>query len=258
MRFGFWLAVVLILALGAGCAPREAFFKPEGKRAVGRDGFVGAAYRVPPGGNREAEAVAAVSPMKRVQRKSGGEKRDFWQFATVIEFRNKRRGAITFLPESIKLESKDFGKAVPILISRTGKPGKLSGPVEIRHWYRASVIARWHLAAGAEKLTAPLTLHWEYRYGGRSYPQKTVFKVTDSKLAERSLAGDPTGMTTDVDYSSSSGVPFLMNVPFIGALFRSGTTVRSRTARTFGTDIKARGAWWPLEMNVDRARARAQ
>ena len=93
-----------------------------------------------------------------------------------------------------------------------------------------------------------MKLHWEYRYGGKLYQQETIFQVTDSKLAERSLAGDPTGMTTDLDYQSASGVPFLMNVPFLGALFRSGTTVRSRTTRTFGTDISARGAWWPLEM----------
>ncbi len=102
MRFGSWLGIVPVLALAAtGCAPREAFFRPAGRRAVGRDGYVGAAYRVPPGADREAEAVAAVSPLVRKRRKIGGEKKDFWQFATVIEFRNKRKGAITFLPKSV-------------------------------------------------------------------------------------------------------------------------------------------------------------
>ncbi len=248
MRTRMILGAALLALLAAGCAPREAFFRPEGKKAVGRDGFVGAAYRVPPGGDREAEAVAALSPLQRARCKLDGEKRDFWEFATVIEFRNKRKGTITFLPKSIRIESKDFGRAAPRLVTRTGKPGKIDSPIQIRHWHRASFIARWSLISGREQPASPVALHWAYLYGGRSYSQKTVFSVTDSKLAERSLAGDPMGMTTDVDHSSSSGVPFLMNVPFVGALFRSSTTVRSRTTRTFGTDIKARGTWWPLEM----------
>jgi len=241
-------AMVLLLLAATGCAPREAFFRPRGRRAVGRDGYVGTAYRVPPGANREAEAVAALSPLKRVRRKLDGEKRDFWEFATVIEFRNKRKGAITFLPESIRIESQDFGGAAPRLVTRTGSPGRLEAPVQIRHWHRAGFVARWSLITGRRKPTFPMTLHWEYLYGGRKYPQKTVFRATDSALAERSLAGDPLGMTTDADYQGSSGVPLLMNVPFVGALFRSSSTVRSRTVRTFGTDIGARGTWWPLEM----------
>jgi len=86
-----------------------------------------------------------------------------------------------------------------------------------------------------------------YRYGGEEYARKTAFALTDSRLAERSLAGDPVGMTTDVNYRGESGVPFLMNVPFVGALFRSGATVRSRSMTSFGAPPLGSGTWWPLE-----------
>jgi hypothetical protein len=238
---------ILAGGLVAGCAPREAFFRPSGRRAVGRDGYVGTSYRVPPGGSREAEAVAALSPLIRERIKIDGEKKDLWNLAAVIEFRNKRREAITFLPGSVRLVSGDFGERRPDLVTRTGETKALSGPVRIPHWHRASFQARWRLPAGKEAPKKPLSLLWDYRYGGRSYPQKTPFGPADSKLAERSLAGDPTGLVTDVDYHGSGGVPFLMNVPFLGAFFRSDTVVRSRSKESFGTGLSARGTWWPLE-----------
>ncbi|MHC4914650.1 MAG: hypothetical protein ACYTGB_04080 [Planctomycetota bacterium] len=245
MRSG--TAVLLgLLAAAAGCAPREAFFRPADRRAVGRDGYVGAAYRVPPGGNRDAEAVAALGPLRYVGRTATGPRLSVWRLCAVIEFRNKRKGAIAFLPASVQLASKEFTERKPIAVTRARGSEKLSAPVEIPHWHRACFRAAWELRTG-EPPPQRMLLLWEYRYGGKAYAQKTAFALTDSRLAERSLAGDPVGMTTDVDYRSESGVPFLMSVPFVGALFRSGTTVRSRSTRSFGTAPPGSGTWWPLE-----------
>jgi hypothetical protein len=147
----------------------------------------------------------------------------------------------------VRLWSRDFGEQRPLKVSRTGRGESLSGPVRIGHWRRASFRASWRVPAKKQAPKHQLVLRWEYRYDGERYPQETAMRPTDSRLAERSLVGDPTGMTTDVDYHSESGVPFLMNIPFLGVFFRSGTTVRSRTTTGFDTGISARGTWWPLE-----------
>jgi hypothetical protein len=246
MRFSKTVLPGLLAAAAAGCAPREAFFRPAEGRAVGRDGYVGVACRVPPGGNRDAEAVAALSPLRYVGRTASGPKLSVWRLDAVIEFRNKRKQAITFLPGSVELASRDFAERKPLAITRARRSEKLSAPVEVPHWHRACFRAAWELRSGGPPPQSMLLL-WRYRYGGEEYARKTAFALTDSRLAERSLAGDPVGMTTDVNYRGESGVPFLMNVPFVGALFRSGATVRSRSMTSFGAPPLGSGTWWPLE-----------
>jgi hypothetical protein len=240
--------LVPVLALAAGCAPREAFFRPADRRAVGRDGYVGAAWRVPPeAADSQAQAVAALSPLIRERGPAGGESRAVWRLAAVIEFRNKRAEPIVFLPESVTLVTPEHGERRPLAVTRAGRAEELTGSVRIPHWHRACFQAHWLLPADDGAPAGPLELRWTYDYAGRRHPQRTAFAATDSRLAERSLAGDPTGMVTETRAHSSSGVPFLMHLPFVGVLFRTDASVRSRSSTTFGTSIGSRGTWWPLE-----------
>ena len=235
------LVLLLLAAPLAGCAPRRAYYRPAGRLAVGRDGYVGAYYRVPPGArDRGAGAVAALSPMVRSERDASKA-----EVAALIDFRNKRKGTVTFLPGSLKLRpgvSKPYG---PAAVVRGKRPAKKEEGIP--HWHRAAFLARFDLPV-ADLAEKSWTLTWEYRYAGRHYVEKTRFTATDSRLAERSLSGLPRGLAAGGSYSRSSGVPFLMNIPFAGALFRDDVRVESRAA----VDVRpgagsARGAWWPLE-----------
>ena len=241
------LYVLLLSGIAfAGCAPRQAYYRPEGRRALGRDGFVGAYYRVPPGAaDRGAGAVAALSPMARS--KSDKNKAEI---LALIDFRNKRKGAVVFLPGSVQLRPGRSKPYRPTWVARGKRPARKEEGIP--YWHRASFTARFDLPV-ADMAEQAWTLSWSYRYAGKAYAQQTRFTATDSRLAERSLSGVPDGLVTDASYSSSSGVPFLMNIPFVGALFRGGTTGGSRTVTTVGPGgTTARGTWWPLEPEGSR------
>ena len=240
-------AAALLLALAAGCAPHQAFYRPEGARAVGRDGYVGAACRLPPGApDREAEAVTALAPATAERAPDGGL---VWRLTALIELRNKRQEAVVFLPDSVRLAAADGPGRAPDRLTRTGRAEALSAPVEVPHWHQASFQAAWLLPGeeGRQPPRPPLRLSWEYRYGGATHRQELAYAGANSELARRSLSGDPEGLVTETSFRSASGVPFLMNVPFVGALFRSGTEVRSSSRTTFGTAPSSGGTWWPLE-----------
>ncbi len=244
------LQAVLVLGIAfAGCAPREAYYRPADRRALGRDGYVGAHYRVPPGArDRGAGAVVALGPLVRSDRDANKA-----EITALLDFRNKGKKTITLLPGSLRLSSEGLGSRKPVAVSKNGRPA--DGPVEIRYWHRASIAARFSLPAEEALAEKVWTLHWEYRYAGKSYPQKTRFTATDSQLAQRSLSGAPDGLVTGTSYSSSSGVPFLMNIPFVGGLFRGSSEVRSSTVTTVGlggSRGSARGTWWPLEPERSR------
>ncbi len=241
------LYVLLLSGIAfAGCAPREAYYRPADRRALGRDGFVGAHYRVPPGAaDGGAGAVAALSPLARS--KSDANKAGI---TALIDFRNKRKAAVVFLPGSVTLRPGASKPYRPTSIIRGKRPARKEE--SIPYWHRASFTARFELPVAGMAEQA-WTLSWKYRCAGKSYVQQTRFTATDSKLAERSLSGVPDGLVTDAGYSGASGVPFLMNIPFVGALFRSGTTGGSRTVTTVGPGgATARGTWWPLEPERSR------
>ncbi len=246
------LHIVLLLGVAfAGCAPRAAYYRPADRRALGRDGLVGTYYRVPAGArDNQAGAVVALAPLVWEPFKSN--KHGYWKLGAMIEFRNKRKASIIFLPKSVKLSWKDFGEIEQWGVTRSGGSKRLSAPVEIRHWRRASFLAIWMLPAEKAAPREPLTLTWKYRYAGKTYAQKTRFTATDSKLAERSRSGVPEGLVTGSSSRSTSGVPFLMNIPFVGGLFRGSTEVRSGTVTTVGSRGSARGTWWPLEPERSR------
>ena len=236
------LLVSLPPAILAGCTPREAYYRPAGRRALGRDGFVGARHRVPPEAvDDDAAAVAALGPVLR-----GGEDGTEARVSALLDFRNKRRGTVTFLPGSVSLEGGALGRFKPLVVVRNGGP--VEGPVEIPHWHRACFEARFALPAEGALTEKAWTLRWEYRYAGRSYPQRTRFVAAGPELARRSLSGAPCALAAEAGYSHTSGVPFLMNVPFVGALFRSDVRSESRvvTEAPAGANT-ARGSWWPLE-----------
>ena len=235
-------ALLAATVLAVGCAPREAYYRPVDRRAVGRDGFVGVHHRVPPeAGNADGAAVVALRPLMRSRADDTKA-----EILAMIEFRNKRRETVTFLPGSVKLVSGKLGSFAPREILRKDRPA--GDEEQIAHWHRAAFLVRWELPAEEALAEKSWTLSWEYRYGGRGYPQRTAFAACGPELARRSLSGG--ALVEETGSSSASGVPFLMNVPFVGVLFRSGSSSsRSNTITDFGPPEPGRvpGAWWPLE-----------
>jgi tRNA-splicing ligase RtcB len=71
--------------------------------------------------------------------------------------------------------------------------------------------------------------------------------ATPAALGVRGII--PGSMGTPGYVVEGQGLPESLNSASHGAGRKmSGTTVRSRTTRKFGTDISPRGTWWPLEM----------
>jgi len=244
-RLAVGAAAALLLA--AGCAPREAYYRPAEGKPVGRDGLVGVRARVPPeAADSDATVVAALSPLVRSER--GGGRADL---GAVLEFRNKRREAVAFLPKSVRLLADgDAGRAhAPARITRRGQP--VDDPVEIPYWHQAAFAARFDLDARTAFEAQSWLLTWSYRFGGRDYPQSTAFKITGPELARRSLSGDAAGITTGSSSHSEAGVPLLMDLPFLGFLFRGSHTSSSRSTYQVGPGGSepggVAGEWWPLE-----------
>jgi hypothetical protein len=235
------------LVLAAGCAPREAYYRPADGKALGRDGLVGVRLRVPPGApDNEASAVAAISPLVRSER--DGRRAEI---GAVIEFRNKRQEMVTFLPGSVRLlaDGDMYKMHAPLAITSKGRP--VGGPAEIAHWHEATFAARFDLDARAAFEARSWLLIWSYRIGAQEYPQSTRFTPTGPELARRSLSGDPVGLTSGASSRSESGVPLLMDLPFLGVLFRSSSSSSSRSYLDLGAGGAAAGGipgeWWPLE-----------
>jgi hypothetical protein len=239
------LAALLAAVAVCGCAPRQAYYRPAEGVPVGREGLVGVRVRVPPGApDAEASAVAALSPLVRSERDSRRA-----DLGAAIEFRNKRRAPVVFLPESVRLATVSGESVRPVAITRGGRP--VEGPVEVPYWHEATFVARFSLNAEEAFKARTLLLNWTYRIGDDQYPQSTRFTVTGEELAQRSLSGDTAGLTTGSSNYRSSGVPLLMDLPFLGGLFRSTSSSSSRSSVSIGTGPPAGGAvpgqWWPLE-----------
>lgn len=237
------LAAAAALA-AAGCAPREAYYRPAGAPAVGRDGYVGVRARVPPDApDAEATAVAALSPLVH-RRDTPGRAR----IVAVFHFRNKRPEAIAFLPEAVKLLSAGGEAFAPGAVTCGGRPA--GGLAEVPYWHERSFLARFELPTEAAIAARTWTLAWAYRFGGREYPQATAFAATGPELARSSASG--TGAGLDIGSSSyrSSGVPLLMDIPFLGVFFRSsgGHAVRGGAEFNWAGELPASsGDWRELE-----------
>jgi hypothetical protein len=243
----FVLGAAAALCLAAGCAPREAYFRPAEGKPVGRDGLVGVRSRVPPeAADNDATAVAAISPLVRSERDGGRA-----EIGAVIELRNKRQETVTFLPTSVRLLADGDARKThaPVKITRRGRP--VDGPVEIPNWHEATFTARFDLEAQGAFEARKWLLTWSYRLGNRDYPQSTVFSLTGPELARRSLSGEAAGLTSGSSSRSESGVPFLMDLPFLGFLFRGSSSRSSRSSFQVGPGGSdaggVAGEWWPLE-----------
>jgi hypothetical protein len=242
------LPALLLMCCGLGCAPQEAFMRPQKGRPVGRDGYVGSASRIPAqSAGQQTRVVLAISPLLRQTMTSGSTRKQFWRFSTALDFRNKSRDSIEFVAGSMQISSDFFGNHRPISLARIGHSSAVAGNVKIPYWHRAAFLAHWVLPAGPDIPRRPISVHWSYRYKGREYPQQTVFVPTGPGLARRSLSGVDQGMFSQGGYSSSSGVPFLMDLPIIGIFFRSSTSVSHQSFQSFDAGLKAVGTWWPLE-----------
>jgi len=243
-------AAAAALLLAAGCAPREAYYRPAEGKPVGRDGLVGVRSRVPPeAADNDATAVAALSPMVRSER--DGRRA---QIGAVIEFRNKRRETITFFPDSLWLGPDHGGRETgpahyPRAITRNGRP--VYDPVEIPHWHEATFTARFDLDAKAAFEARRWILNWSYQVGEKEFTQTTRFLAAGPELARRSLSGDAAGLTSGTSNRSESGVPLLMDLPFLGFLFRGSSMSSSRSSLQVSTGGPGAGPipgeWWPLE-----------
>lgn len=237
------LLCLLALAASVGCAPREAFYHPAEGRPVGRDGLVGVRSRVPPGAaDSAATAVTALSPLIRNEDDSSRA-----SIGAVIELRNKREAVVTFLPESVRLVDPDGVRYRPAAITRSGRA--VDEPFEVAHWREAAFTARFELPAELAFMALRWRLEWAYRYEGREYPQSLVFVSDDGELARRSLSGDVGGLVSSSGSGTVTGVPLLMDLPFLGVFFRSSSVSHSRTNTpvvTTGSE-GARGEWWPLD-----------
>jgi hypothetical protein len=96
-----------------------------------------------------------------------------------------------------------------------------------------------------------LTLMWLYGVGREEHPRLTRFVAAGPELARRSISGDVAGMTSGASSRSESGVPFLMDLPFLGFLFRGSSSASIRSSYRVGSggpdpDVIP-GEWWPLE-----------
>jgi hypothetical protein len=183
--------------------------------------------------------VAALSPVTR-----NGEA-DRPEALAVVEFRNKRDEAIVFLPERLLLVPGDGAPRRPAEVKRAGRSAV--GDQAVAPWSEAGFAARFELPEEALEAKS-WTLRWSYRWAGREYPQATRFEKTDRRPGEWSGAGDAPGLTEGRCRESASGVPFLMDIPFLGALFGS----RSRSVCSGGTEFgmaaseEASGSWWEM------------
>ncbi|MCX7806101.1 MAG: hypothetical protein N3A38_13045 [Planctomycetota bacterium] len=265
MRSAAGVALVCALALIAGgCTVQESYFqqqdqyfKPEGKRAVGRDGYVGAVWRVPAGDEGEGlcSVVVALGPMTYRPAEPGFG--DVWKVSAVFEFRNRLPEPVTFLPGSIRLNTGKTGDCEPAAVTRLGDPAKLSGPVEVLDYSRACFVATWLLRPAEVEQRGGFTflpsrwpgrfgqvaITWGYKYAGRDYLEKSVFKPTDSALAERSLAlKGREVLAADVIYPDPEDVPFLSAAPGIGPLIPETAAPARKEVR-----LSHNGVWWPLE-----------
>ena len=202
----------------SGCAQREAYYRPVEGRPLGRDGLVGVRLRVPPeAADNEATAVAALSPLVRSER--DGRRAEL---GAVVELRNKRQETITFLPESVALAD-DAGRSFrPAALTRNGR--RVEGPVDVGYWHEAVFVARFELDAESAFRARHWSLTWSCRIGDADRPQTARFAACGPELARRSLSGDGAGLATGRSGSSASGVPLLMDLPFLGVLFRSSSS----------------------------------
>jgi hypothetical protein len=214
-------------------------------RTVARSSLVGVRVRVPARApDADAWAVAALSPLTR-SRDDG----DQAEAVAVIEFRNKRDQPIVFLRDALAMGLAGAGPACGPAWQRT-EVKRGSRPAEkeerILPWSEASFTARFRFDARGLSGDA-WTLSWAYSYGGRDYRQSTRFERTDRPPAELDASGSAPGLGQSGYRESASGVPFLMNIPFLGVLFRSSS--RS-VATSDSTDLGpaesggAPGTWW--------------
>jgi hypothetical protein len=230
----------------SGCAPREAYYRPAEGQAIGRDGLVGVRQRVPPGAeSNEATAVAALSPLVRSER--DGRRAEI---GAAIELRNKRQETVTFLPEAVSLSAADGRSFRPAAVTRGGR--RVEGPADVAHWHEATFVVRFDLDAEAAFETRTWVLGWSYRIGDKEYPQSTVFRETGPALARRSISGETGGLEAGASGYRATGAPFLMDLPFLGVLFRSTRSSASRSSVQIGPGAPAGGGgvsgeWWPLE-----------
>lgn len=241
MTAGRAAAVALFLACVAGCGPRRAWYRPAGGRALGREGFVGARRRVPPeAADLEGSLVAALGPMRGESGRA--------EIAALIEFRNKRAEPVRFVPRDVRLRpgGDPGGASRPARVTRGGRP--VEGPVEIGPWSEAAFLLVFDLPAEALEAKS-LKLSWLYGIGVEEYAQEACFLAAGPELAERSAAGGGGLLGAGSESSSASGVPVLMDVPFVGFLF--GARSETRRSEAWGTGLPADGAvpgaWWPLE-----------
>jgi len=239
------LGACAALLVAAGCAPREAYWRPAEGKAVGRDGLVGVRSRVPPeAADNDATVVAALSPLVRSER--DGRRAEI---GAVVEFRNKRAESIRFTPGNTLLSAGGDARGMaPVRVRRGGR--SLEGPVEIGTWREAAFVLVFELPVEALEARS-MTLLWAYRVGEREYPQSTRFRVAGPEFARRSISGDAAGLTGGSTYRSESGVPLLMDLPFLGFLFRGASSSSSRSTLQVGPGGSEAGGvageWWPLE-----------
>jgi hypothetical protein len=237
------LLLLLFLAV-AGCAPRQAFVRPaDGQgRAVTCSSLTGVRLRVPPGAaDSDAWAVAALSPLVR-----GRENDDRAEVFGIVEFRNKRDRPIIFVPGRLVLTSAGGEACRPTEVKVAGVPVSPADPCSIQPWSERRFAARFDLPAAALEADS-WRLDWSYRWAGREYPQATRFERTDRPPCEWAGPGGAAGVSGGGYRESASGVPLLMDVPFLGALFRSG----SRSACS-GVSLEMEmsdpgtttGGWW--------------
>ena len=258
-------AVAVGSLLAAGCAVQEGYFRqqdqyfrPEGRQALGRDGYVGATWNLAAGSEEGAAvAVVAVSPMIFLAAEPGFG--NCWKISGAIEIFNRLPEPVTFLPASVKMETPAGGSIEPVSVTRLGDPARLSGPVEVLDYSRACFVATWMLKpAEVERLGGftfipsmwkgrfgPMTLSWAYRYGGKEYTEKAVFTSTDSELSARSLAmRGREVLSADVIYPEPQDVPFLSDDSCAEALIPPQELLARRSP---AGGLSHHGVWWPLE-----------
>lgn len=237
-------SLLLFLAV-AGCAPREVFVRPAGGQgqAVESAPFVGVRQRVPPqAAEARAWTVAALAPLVRSR-----EDDDRAVAVALIEFRNKSDGPIVFLPAALELAPADGEAWRPV---ETRRGNRAVGEEEtVAPWSEATFTARFEAGAGALEGRA-WTLRWAYRCAGRDYGQATRFEAAGRRPGSfDSAASSAPGLDEGSYCERSSGVPLLMDIPFLGGLFRSG----SRSAASAGTELGPAASegtartWWEME-----------
>ncbi len=266
MRSPVSMASVCALAwIAGGCAVQESYFqqqdqyfRPDGKPAVGRDGYVGAVWHAPAGDGDEGlcSIIVALGPMTYRPAEPGFG--NVWKISAVFEIQNRLPEPITFLTGSVRLNTGKTGEREPESVVRLGAPAKLSGPVEVLDYSRACFVATWMIRpeeveqrGGFTFLPSrwpgrfgPVAIAWGYRYAGKDYLERSVFRPADSALAERSLAMKGRDfLAADVIYPEPDEVPFLSSAPGAGPLIpEAAAPVRKKEAR-----LSRNGVWWPLE-----------